>query len=213
MQALLRSSKPGGTVIALVISLCAAPDARPGDENSGIIRGTDAETGLLSWRWEQAPLSLELVQRLPDQTRAFFEGRGFAADGADAIAVQCVFQTILRNTAAHPEAGLLEVDLSEWRVRTPSGEQSLKLRDDWNQEWRRRSVPESARIAFRWSLFPTLQRFQPGDYNWGMTIYGLPPGASFDLHVVWYVRGSRQSGILRDLRCALDSDSEAGRKG
>lgn len=82
----------------------------------------DPDTGLKSWKWAHGGISLQLVQWLSDQTRAFFEARGFSA----------------------------------------------------------------------------------GDYNWGMTSYGLAPGAKFDLLIVRYVAGSKITGRINRIECAGD---------
>jgi hypothetical protein len=49
-----------------------------------------------------------------------------------------------------------------------------------------------------------VQEFLPGDYNWGMTAYGLPPGAVFDLNVVWQQTGQVQEGWIRRIECPAD---------
>ena len=65
-------------------------------------------------------------------------------------------------------------------------------------------VSQAARIAFRWSLLPTSQRFEAGDYNWGMTSFGLTPGSRFHLELVWYRDGRRESGRIEHVECARD---------
>ncbi len=174
--------------------------------------GVDAATGLESWHWAEAGIQLTLVQRLPDQTRAFFEARGLDAAHADALARNCVFQTVIRNTGQRS----FRFDLGEWRVVGPGGRRPLRLRADWLAHWQDRGLSGPARIALRWALYPRRQRFAPGDYNWGMTAMGLPPGSRFDLHFVWYRGQSRLSGVLHGLRCApeqLRAPAAAGGEG
>ncbi|HHH38230.1 MAG TPA: hypothetical protein ENK50_01470, partial [Sedimenticola sp.] len=65
-----------------------------------------------TWLWRHGGVTLQLVQRLPDQTRAFFQGRGFDGASADRLARACVFQTIFRNDGDRP----LSYDLDQWRV-------------------------------------------------------------------------------------------------
>lgn len=166
----------------------------------------DADTGLESWRVEAEGFSLELVQRLPDQTRAFFQGRGLDAVLADEIARGCVFQTIAGNTAAAPDAPVIALDLAEWRIDSGQGQRPLMLEHDWQREWERRGADPAARIAFRWALYPTRQEFHPGDYNWGMTTYGVLPGSVFDLHIVWRRGDELRQYVLKGLRCAQDID-------
>lgn len=74
--------------------------------------GRDPETGLRSWTWARDGVSVQLLQLLPDQTRAFFLGRGFSGPEADRISRSCVFQTIFRNDGARP----VVYDLGEWSL-------------------------------------------------------------------------------------------------
>lgn len=167
-------------------------------------RERDPETGLVSWHWQGEALSLELVQRLPDQSRAFFLGRGFGSDNADAIAVACVFQTILRNQAPEGDGPTVAVDLDDWRVVRDGGTRPLRLEKTWEGRWEQTGASQAARIAFRWSLFPTQQEFEPGDYNWGMIPFGPAPGERFDLRFRWREDGESRRGVIEGLRCAPD---------
>ncbi|WP_260292059.1 hypothetical protein [Sedimenticola hydrogenitrophicus] len=161
---------------------------------AGVEHARDPETGLESWSWRGDGVSFSFNQRLPDQSRAYFQGRGFRPGEAERVALACVFQAVVHNDADAP----IELDLSGWRVIPARGSpRPLRLEADWQQEWRRLQVAQPARVAFRWSLFPTRQRFQPGDWNMGMVTFNLAPGASFDLEVDW-----RQANIARHLRFA-----------
>ncbi len=172
---------------------------------AGVIKTVDAETGLVGWKLHAGVLELELVQRLPDQTRAFFQARGFPAEIADRIARACVMQTIVRNIGQPDKAQAVRVDLQEWRLKYRNVVRPIKLKETWLAEWTEDTVSPAARIAFRWATFPTEQIFEPrGDYNWGMTSYGLPPGAEFDLQVVWHEGLQRHTAWLRYIQCAAD---------
>jgi len=83
-------------------------------------------------------------------------------------------------------------------------EQGLKTRDDWQKEWKTRKAPAPAQLAFEWSLLPTQQIYQPGDYNWGMSVFNLAPGSTFDLDVVWHQGSEKQVVRIQDIRCAPD---------
>ncbi len=175
-----------------------------GVTRSEAVEEDDGESRLASWHWQSESVSVELVQRLPDQTRAFFQGRGFDAEAADAIALGCVFQTIFRNTSPRGDPATVEYQMGDWRASTPSGSRPPRLQEVWDREWEALGVSRSARIAFRWSLLPTHQRFEAGDYNWGMTSFGLPPGSRFDLELVWRRNGRRGTGRLEDVECPPD---------
>jgi len=164
---------------------------------------TDPDSGLQSWTWHHNGVSLQLVQRLPDQTRAFFLGRGFSAQDADRIAESCVFQTIFRNDGNEP----IDYDLNDWRLSGPDGPEPLRTREVWEQDWQQAGIKSGPRIAFRWSLLPTRQHFQPGDYNWGMSSYGLPPGSAFDLSLLISANGNTIHGGIPLILCPEDNDN------
>lgn len=168
-------------------------------------RGVDAEAGLPYWEVQEPGISLRLVQRLPDQTRAFFLARGFARADADAIAQSCVFQTVLKNTSQLSTPSTLEITLRDWQVHRAASRSGLKTREDWATDWVARKISQSARIAFEWALFPTRQIYNPGDYNWGMTVFNIPPDTRFDLEVVWQQDAKRHSVMLGDVHCASDA--------
>ena len=125
--------------------------------SAAVERGVDTQTGLRSWEWREAGVSLRLVQRLPDQTRAFFQARGFSGTAADRIADACIFQTIFRNESEQP----LDYSLDDWRVLRPGASGNMVTRERWDAAWREGEASQSARIALRWSLLPTRQRFEP----------------------------------------------------
>lgn len=163
----------------------------------------DPDSGLESWRASRGGVVLELTQLTPDQARAFFLGRGFEAGEAEHYASACVFMTILRNEAA-PAA--ITYHLGEWRALSANGRSSpLKLKEDWLKEWDARQLAPSRRIAFEWSQLPSEQRFEPGDWNQGMTTFALPRGSRFDLVYRWTLNGQRHQNVLKGVRCANDA--------
>lgn len=182
--------------------LLATTGAAAGEVSTGI----DEQAQLPYWELSDRGMTLRLVQRLPDQTRAFFMARSFTADHAERIAQSCVFQTVFTNTSQASEPSTLDYNLHEWVVRGPDGSQTMKLREDWDVEWIRAGAGNSARVAFEWALLPSEQRYRPGDYNWGMSIFNLKPGTTFDLEVVWHQYDETHQFTIKDIRCAPDVD-------
>lgn len=166
-----------------------------------VVEGEDESTGLRYWEWRGGAVVFRLTQRLPDQTRAFFIARGFDSESADLFARSCVFQSLFKNAG---EAGEVTFDLREWRVLWSGSASPLLLRDDWGGQWRARGLTPSARIAFDWSLLPTTQAYAPGDYNWGMTSYGLEPGTRFGVEFTWRRDGRAHAGRIEGLQCPPD---------
>lgn len=172
----------------------------PGWVSAAIITSADEQTGLRTWEWRETGFSIQLVQRLPDQTRAFFQGRGFNSADADYIAKACVFQTIFRNDGNRP----LNYSLEDWRISYQGEHRRLLTREGWNEKWRDSEPSQAARIALHWALLPTRQQFAPGDYNWGMTSFDLPPGESFDLDLVLALDGNSITQTITGIVCAAD---------
>ena len=183
------------TSLILLLLTCASL------ATAGNIEHSTSDQGLDSWRLRQGALDLEIVQRLPDQTRGFFLGRGFNAELADRIGTACVMQTILRNVSTDLD---IDIDLAQWKKSVGGETYPLKLKSDWEQEWEAAEVSKTARIGFFWSLFPTQQHFKPGDYNWGMISVGTAPGTVFDLNLTWLESGTAQSATISGIVCAED---------
>lgn len=165
--------------------------------------GVAAETGLRYWEWNAQGILFRLTQRLPDQTRAYFMARGFDSGYADRIANRCVFQSMFKNIADSGGAAI-SIDLDTWLIRDSGGKSRLLTREKWQDEMQKDNVSRAASIAFEWSLLPTHQVYTPGDYNWGMTSYGLEPGKIFDLEFSWKREGRVFQGQLKGVECAPD---------
>ncbi|MCP4286030.1 MAG: hypothetical protein GY792_16505 [Gammaproteobacteria bacterium] len=163
--------------------------------------GIQPESGLRYWESRHRGVNIRLTALLPDQTRAFFQARGFASKTADIIARTCVFQTIFRNDSSEPIA----YNMTDWRVELGSKQQPIVTREAWERRWVNMSVSQEARIALTWSLLPTRQRFASGDYNWGMISFGLPPGAEFDLRLTMRVGEDSIQETIPELICAPES--------
>ncbi|MGE5153605.1 MAG: hypothetical protein ACM3ST_06260 [Bdellovibrio bacteriovorus] len=200
------------TLTPLLLALAAPGDGRAQGEPS---QGIDPEAGLPFWAWEDTLVELRLIQRLPDQTRGFFIARGFTSEASDRIARSCVFQSIQRNRGRDVAGPVMEVDLTRWRLTPSDGAEPaprpIALKEDWDKEWKAAGESEAARVAFRWSLFPTRQTFRGGDYNWGMISFGVAPGTRFDLTLDWTLDGVPQEARLKGLICAPETvETEGG---
>lgn len=161
--------------------------------------GLDSETGAGTWETQAHGVHLRLTQILPDQARAFYLNRGFPAAAAERFATACVFMTVLRNDAAPGEVAFR---LADWRVVAEGKAKPPLQIDEWMAVWQSLSLPEPARIAFRWAQFPPEQEYAPGEWNQGMLSTGLAPDARFDLLARWSVAGKSYEGKLEGVRCA-----------
>jgi hypothetical protein len=167
--------------------------------------GIDEQAQLPYWQINDQGMSLRLVQRLPIQTRGFFFARGFNKEQVERIAQSCVFQTVFKNSSNKTNRPVpLTYNLRDWVVSYNGKQQGLKTREDWGREWQAEKVKISVQLAFEWALYPTEQEYKPGDYNWGMSIFNLKPGSTFDLRVVWQQYGKTHSAVIKNMRCAED---------
>ncbi len=171
--------------------------------------GIDEQAKLPYWEIRDADMSLRLVQRLPIQTRGYFQARGFNKQQSELIAQSCAFQTILKNTSNQGKHAIdIEYDLKTWRVITGNSKHRLKTREDWKSIWQAKQVSTAAQVAFEWSLLPTRQQYQAGDYNWGITLFALKPGSKFNLEVIWKQRDKTKSKakyfLIKNIQCAPD---------
>lgn len=167
--------------------------------------GVNTESQLKNWKLSEGALSLELIQRLPDQTRAFFLARGFSVAIANDIGTQCVFQAIGKNTASKIQGHSVSYDLHDWRLLVDGNDRGIKLKQKWDSEWTDSDISKAARVAFRWATFPTQQSFEAGgDYNWGMISFGLPPGSVFDLQLVWRQDNIVKTQWIKQIECPAD---------
>ncbi len=172
---------------------------------ASVVVTKNSSTELQSWVLKEGDFKLELIQRLPDQTRAFFQGRGFSSKTANDLALSCIFQAIGTNTGKPEHAEPVSYSLKDWQIKINNKIQPVKLKEIWKAQWPSSEVTTAARIAFTWATFPTQQAFTGGgDYGWGMVSFGLPPNSSFDLKVVWKQNKKTNSTWIRAITCPDD---------
>ncbi len=166
--------------------------------------GKDEQAQLPYWEWRTKTTSIRFVQRLPDQSRAYFSGRGFNKEDVALIAQHCIFQTVFKNTSSTSNQQVIKYDLNDWEIQFNGKQVKLKTREDWQDIWKTRNSGQAQVIAFNWSLLPTIQEYKPSDFNWGMTTYPLPHGAEFNLKIKWKENGVTQHAVVKDMQCAKD---------
>lgn len=179
----------------------------PAGVQCDVTRSTNPGNGLQGWHFSDGDIEIELVQRLPDQTRALFMQHAFSSEVVEELATSCMFQTIIRNTGTSGSGLPVSVDLDAWRMRHAGNTGPIKLKEPWMASWSEAAADPAARLVFRWGMFPTQQEFLPGDYNWGLTAYGIPPGSVFDLEVSWQEGGHPVTGTITGIVCAPDVDA------
>ncbi len=198
MKAIRKCSMPAVLVLlgAGLVSTCGAD----------VTRSVNPDSGLEGWRFSSGDIEFELIQRLPDQTRAMFMNHEFSREVIEQLTLSCMFQTIIRNTGKSGSDRAVSVDLTQWRIRHDGNTGGILLKEPLLASWSDEDASPAAKLVVRWGMFPTQQEFLPGDYNWGMTAYGVPPGSVFDLEVIWKQGDKQHSFEIRDILCAPDVD-------
>ncbi len=189
------------TVSTIIVLLLAG-----GGVFAGVTHSVNEENGLRGWRFLEGDIEIELVQRLPDQTRALLMNHEFSREVIEQLALSCMFQTIVRNTNASGSGRTVAIDLTRWRIHHDGVTRELLMKEPLLASWDEQDASEAARLVIRWGMFPSRQEYLPSDYNWGLTAYGIPPGSKFDLDVNWTEDDKPYSGAIRGIVCAPDVD-------
>lgn len=132
---------------------------------------------------------------------AFYVNRGFDATVIRPYATACGFSFGLRNEGDVA----IETRLSDWRAVGADGtEIALRLPENWEAEWERAGVSQSARIAFHWAQFQSENVFAPGDWIMGMATLAAAPQAPFRLLASYRDSGGEHEILIEQLNCAGD---------
>lgn len=188
--------------LLLIFGLLQAAALHAGE----VTHSTNEENGLQGWHFSEGNIEIELIQRLPDQTRALLMNHKFSREVIEQMALSCMFQTIIRNTGKATAGGIVAIDLTTWRMTHAGETRQLMMKEPLLDSWTDADADPAAKLVVRWGMFPTRQEYLPGDYNWGLTAFGVPPGSRFDLDVVWRDDGAVRRGVIRDIACAPDVD-------
>ena len=171
-----------------------------------VTHSVNPDNGLQGWHFSAGDIEIELIQRLPDQTRALFMNHEFSRDVIEQLALSCMFQTIIRNSNVSGTGQTVSIDLTRWRMHHAGKEAGILLKEPLLDSWSDADASPAAKLVVRWGMFPTQQDYLPGDYNWGLTAYGITPGSRFDLEVNWMEGQVAHSGRITDIVCAPDVD-------
>jgi hypothetical protein len=169
--------------------LCALCSLAPAFAHAGVVRGVNEDNGLKSWHFTDADIEIELIQRLPDQTRALFMNHEFSREVIEELATSCMFQTIIRNNGTSATGRPVAINLTQWRMRHAGKVTGIKLKESWLESWTDEQASHAAKLV-----------------DWGLTAYGIPPGSIFDLEVFWKAGAADRSGNIDGVECAPDVD-------
>ncbi|MEZ5541621.1 MAG: hypothetical protein R3F42_06220 [Pseudomonadota bacterium] len=171
---------------------------------AGVRHTVNADNGLRGWEFSAGDVQIELIQRLPDQTRALFMNHAFTRAVIEQLAQSCMFQTIIRNTGASGSGQAVGIDLAQWRMQHAGKTTGILLKEPLLDSWSAADASDAAKLVVRWGMFPTTQEYLPSDYNWGLTAYGIAPGSTFDLEVTWTEGDVAHRATIENIVCAPD---------
>ncbi len=150
----------GALGLALLSAVAVAVDST---SESGVYTGQD--------------LVVHAQARTPDQTTAFYLGRGFPAAMLKEFNQSCFVTVSMRHT--RPDVVWLEP--ARWRLRDANG-RIIERRDRhyWNRVWKTINAPHASRATFGWTQLPESRDLQP-DEPVGGNITIVPPTGPFSL--------------------------------
>ena len=134
-------------------------------------------------------LMLYAQARTPDQTTAFYLGRGFPPAMLKEFNQAC-FVTI---SVRHTRTDVVWLEPARWRLRDARG-RLIERRDRhyWNQAWNAINAPHASRATFGWTLLPESRDLQP-DEPVGGNITIVSPTGPFSLELR-FATGQNKTG-------------------
>lgn len=156
-------------------------------------------------------LMLQAQARTPDQTTAFYLGRGFPDTMLKELSRACFVTVIIHHT--RPDVVWLEP--ARWRLRDAHGRTLERhTRQYWNQVWETINAPHASRATFGWTQLPESRDLQP-DEPVGGNIGITPPTGPFSLEFRFATgknkTGPEIVGRIEGLTChATESDTITG---
>lgn len=151
-----------------------------------------------SWNAARNGVEIKVSALKREQSAAFYQARGFAAETVAPYTAACGFAFELRNTGKSS----VRLRLADWRAAGKAGGARFTLPDDWDAEWQRRGATEPARVAFRWAQFPAEQEFAPGDWIMGMATLERRLAGPFRLTLRFSEKQRQHEIALDNVTCA-----------
>ena len=143
---------------------------------AGVRQTVNEDNGLRGWDFTEGDIQIELIQRLPDQTRALFMSHAFSREVIEQLALSCMFQTIIRNTGRSGSGRPVAIDLTQWRLHHAGVTRGILLKEPLLATWSDADASAAAKLVVRWGMFPTRQEYLPSDWTEG----GEPHAATIE---------------------------------
>ena len=164
-------------------------------------------TKLKSWFVTGHGFALELTQRLPDQNRAFFMSQGYSEKLSNVLGTSCIFKTVIQNKNTATSGKTIAIDMSQWIIEHDNKKKSMYTREYWGEQFvKKHKLEKNKALVLQWGFYPTKNLISPGDYNWGLSSFGLPPGAKFNLILHWSIGAKHYQYKVANMNCPPDKD-------
>ena len=110
-------------------------------------------------RYEDKDVFIRLINRTPDQLRAFYLARQFNQASIEEILNTCLVTPIIHNLSQD----ILWLDLDEWRFSSHGKPFERLRRDYWPDRWARTQLPQAQQSTFGWTLLPETRDLHPDE--------------------------------------------------
>lgn len=141
-------------------------------------------------RYEDKAIAIHLINRTPDQLKAFYIARQFNKASINEILNTCFVTPIIHNFSQD----ILWLDLDEWRFSSNGKSFNRLRRDYWPERWKKAKLPQAQQSTFGWTLLPEARDLHPEESVGGSFV--IPYQASpFTLTMNFPVGADKQSSV------------------
>lgn len=144
--------------------------------------------------YEDEDFYLRFVFRTPEQTAAFYEGRGFPKVAINRIVQSCYVTVILKSRTDD----IIWLELDNWEFKTNNKKIQRYQRAYWEKQWQEVNLKQAFRSTFGWTLLPEVRELQPAESVSGnITLTAQTEPFSLSMR---FARGKNKKGKMKTLR-------------
>jgi hypothetical protein len=134
-------------------------------------------------------ITFSITVRTPDQTRAFYTGRGFADAAITELSSKCLLTVGIRNN----RTDIVWLEPAKWEFKTVHGVNVARItRDEWDMRWQQLNIPLANQATFGWTQLPESRDLYPGE-TVGGNLAVEPPAEPFTVSAT-FATGANKNG-------------------
>jgi hypothetical protein len=151
-------------------------------------------------RYVDDAVFIRLINRTPDQLKAFYIARKFNDAAINEILSTCFVTPIIHNRSDD----ILWLDLDEWQFTIDEQSFNRLKRDDWTRKWKTIGLPRAQQSTFGWTLLPETRDLHPDESVGGSFVipYQKSP---FSVHMNFPVgadkKGQAKTLTFKGIQC------------